>query len=78
MVANQLFPLLGIGEEKVRPNTLAFGKLISVDGRRLKILEIRRDATWYKKTSHFQLSGITWLQFGGHYEEALWAIGGTQ
>ena len=47
-----------------------------VNRGRASLLEMNPDATWDDKPTEYRLSGITRVNFGGDYENALHIVGG--
>lgn len=52
------------------------GRVLHVDRRRVRLLEITPEATWEEKPGDVRLAEITRVDFGGDYEDALCAVGG--
>ena len=75
--AAERFPLVTIHKERDQPNACYIGKVISVEGGIVWMLEIGPDAKWDAAPSAHKLGEITRVNFGGDYEDALALIGGT-
>jgi len=75
--AAEQFALVTIHKEREQPDTCNIGKVISVEGGIVWMLEIAPDAQWDEELSPHKLSEITRVNFGGDYEDALALIGGT-
>jgi hypothetical protein len=74
--ATALFPLIAIHREKINPDTCKIGKVIELNDKRVRFLEIDPDAVWANKPTTVRLSDITRVDFGGGYEDALHIVGG--
>ena len=75
--ANRLFPIVTIHRERVKPDSCWIGRVLDVTNKSVLLHEIGPDAVWDKKSTRFQLSEITRVEFGGGYEEALHLVGGS-
>jgi hypothetical protein len=75
--AAERFPLVTIHKERDQPDACWVGKVISVEGGIVWMLEIGPDAQWDAAPSAHKLGEITRVNFGGDYEDALALIGGT-
>lgn len=75
--AAERFPLVTIHKERDQPDACWVGKVISVEGGIVWLLEIGPDAKWDSAPSAHKLGEITRVNFGGDYEGALALIGGT-
>ena len=75
--AAERFPLVTIHKERDQPDACYIGKVISVEGGIVWMLEIGPDAKWDPAPSAHKLGEITRVNFGGDYEDALALIGGT-
>jgi len=74
--ANDLFPLITIHRERVKPDTCEIGRITDISKSHLLLLEIGPDALWYRRPTKIPLKDITRVGFGGGYEEALHLVGG--
>jgi hypothetical protein len=74
--ANQIFPLITIHRERVRPENCWIGKVIDITKDHLFLLQIDAHAKWDENPTRFLLREITRVDFGGGYEEALHLVGG--
>ena len=75
--AGRHFPLVTIHREGVDSGVCHIGKVVDVDARRVTLLEIQPDATWDTDPESYLLGEITRVDFGGGYEDALFAVGGA-
>jgi hypothetical protein len=75
--ASQISPLITIHRERKCPDSCWIGKVKSVTGEHVTLLEIGPDAGWDEKPSKYLLREITRVDFGGGYEEALHLVGGS-
>ena len=75
--AAEHFPLVTIHKERDQPDACWVGKVISVEGGIVWMLEIGPDAKWDAAPSAHKLGEITRVNFGGDYEDALALIGGA-
>jgi len=75
--AAERFPLVTIHKERDRPDACYVGKVISVEGGIVWMLEIGPDAKWDAAPTAHKLGEITRVNFGGDYEDALALIGGS-
>lgn len=74
--AAERFALVTIHKERDQPDACYVGKVISVEGGIVWMLEIGPDARWDAAPSAHKLAEITRVNFGGDYEDALALIGG--
>lgn len=75
--AGNLFPLLTIHREQVKPDVCWIGRIQEVSPRQVSVLEIGPDAAWDEKPTSYKLNEITSVEFGGEYERALILVGGS-
>jgi len=75
--ANRLFPLLSLHQEIADPEDCLIGKVLTVGRTQLEFIEIDPDAEWSEESSSLPLAGLTRIDFGGGYEEALLLVGGS-
>lgn len=71
------FPLVSIHREEVDRNVCWIGRVLSMRGGRVSLLQIDPSAKWKRRTSEYRLSELTRLSFGGDYEDALHLIAGN-
>ena len=69
--AGRVFPLVTIQRERVNPEVCWIGRILSVNGDHVSMLDINPDATWIKSRRSYRLREITRVNFGGDYENAL-------
>jgi len=69
--AGRLYPLVTIFRERVDPASCWIGRVLDVDDRRVRLLEIDPSASWEPDPSEYRIPEITRVDFGGGYEEAL-------
>lgn len=74
--ASRLFPLVTIHREGVDPHVCEIGRVLEVDDRHVRLLEIDPDARWHAEPSEYRISQITRVDFGGGYEQALALVAG--
>jgi hypothetical protein len=75
--AGRAFPLLTIHRERVDPDVCWIGRVLGIDRGRLSLLEIDTDAKWENSSEEHRIAEITRVDFGGDYENALYAVGGV-
>jgi hypothetical protein len=75
--ASRLFPLVTIHRERVDPAVCQIGRVLAVDDRRVRLLEIDPDAKWRGEPREYATSEITRVDFGCGYEEALALVNGA-
>ena len=75
--ASILFPLVTIHREKADPDVCHIGKVVATNRSRVKLLEIDPHAHWHETATSIALKGITRIDFGGDYEDALSLVGGA-
>jgi hypothetical protein len=69
------WPLLTLFVEADDPEVCFVGQPVSVSSRHLRLLPISPAAEWQEEPIRFDLRDVTRIQFGGRYEEALYALG---
>ncbi len=74
--AAKAFPLVTLHYEKADPDVCFIGRVFGVGRSKLKMLEIGPGADWSAEATAFSLSGITRIEFGADYEDALYLVGG--
>jgi len=74
--AGRLFPVVTVHRDEVAPESCEIGKVVRVSAESVSLLEIGPDADWDEQPTHYAVSEITKLEFGGGYEEALVLVGG--
>jgi hypothetical protein len=74
--AGQVFPLVAIHREEIRPSACRIGRVLDIKRGRVSLLEINPDATWDDAPFEYRLGEITCVSFGGQYEDALHLVGG--
>jgi hypothetical protein len=70
------FPLATIHCETQDADACRIGRVLSVRGGRVSLLEITPRATWDDEPTAYALSAITRVGFGEDYEEALYLVSG--
>lgn len=75
--AGAAYPLVTIHTERRDPDVCYVGRPEGVDGRGLRLREITPAGEWRRKATHWRLSDITRIDFGGRYEVALDLVGGA-
>jgi hypothetical protein len=75
--AGALYPLVTIHREKVEPDVCHIGRVVGTSEKRVTLLEIGPDAQWDEAEVAYPIKGITRVDFGGGYEDALALVGGT-
>ena len=75
--SNNAFPLVTIHHEESDPDVCHIGCVISVGPDRVFLHEISPDATWEESPTGHPLEGITRVNFGGDYENALHLVGSS-
>ena len=76
LTASREFPLVTIHREEINAQGCHVGRVVSVTGDEVRLLEINPDATWDAEPMIYRLSEITCVSFGGDYEDALYLVGG--
>jgi hypothetical protein len=74
--AARSFPLVTIHAESSDPDVCRIGRVVEVNRGRVSMLEINPDAKWDETPTRHRLNGITRVNFGGDYEDALQLVGG--
>jgi hypothetical protein len=74
--AGRIAPLVTIHTEADDPEVCFVGRVVSIEGGILWMLEIGPDAVWDADASAHRLDDITRVDFGGGYEQALDLVGG--
>jgi hypothetical protein len=74
--ANRLFHVAATHREGADPGSCRIDRVHHVDHRRVTLLGITPDATWEEKPGDVRLAEITRVDFGGDFEDALYAVGG--
>ena len=69
------FPLISIHTGRVDPDVCYIGRVLSIEGGIVWMLEIDADAVWDADPSAHKLIEITRVDFGGDYEDALRLVG---
>lgn len=77
LTAARAFPLVTIHQEKVDPSVCWIGRVTDVRDGRVTLREIGPDARWDAHLETYRLSGITRVDFGGDYEDALYSVAGA-
>ncbi len=73
--AGARYPLVTIHREMIEPDICRIGRVVSTTASRVTLLQIAPDARWDATPIAYPLSGITRVDFGGDYEDALWLVG---
>lgn len=68
--------LIAIHLEADDPDVCFIGRPLGFDGRRLVLQEINPRGVWHDRPTYWRTSGITRVDFGGRYEQALIEVGG--
>ena len=68
-------PLVSIEDENDAPNACYIGTVEQLTARTVTLFEVSPDAEWYRHR-RWKLADLTWVQFGGPYEAALYAVAG--
>jgi hypothetical protein len=68
-------PLIAIEKERERP-AMWIGEIEGIDADRVWLLEVRRKATWRKRSRGYRLRAITAVSIESHYLTALSAVAG--
>lgn len=71
------FSLVSIHREEVDRNVCWIGRVLSVQGGRVSLLQIDPSAEWKRRPSEYRLAELTRLTFGGDYEGALHLVAGN-
>lgn len=74
--AGRIAPLVTIHTEADDPEVCSVGRVVSIEGGILWMLEIGPDAVWDADPTAHRLGDITRVDFGGDYEQALDLVGG--
>ncbi|MFC8597789.1 hypothetical protein [Isoptericola sp. NPDC057191] len=74
--AAALAPMSATFVELDRPDICYVGSLVSVDDRRLRLLEVDTQGQWHRKTRSLDPDDVTRIDFGGRYEETLALVAG--
>ncbi|ROZ61448.1 hypothetical protein [Ramlibacter sp. WS9] len=75
--SSRAFPLVTIHQEKLDPEVCHIGRVVGISRGRVSLLEITPDAEWESKPDLYAVKDITRVNFGGDYEDALYAVGGN-
>ena len=73
--AGQNFPLVSVFDEG-QDNVCWIGKVVAVTEHEVRLTYINPDARFDREPSSYLLDGITRVDFGGSYEEALHLVAG--
>jgi hypothetical protein len=73
---SKTFPTVAIHREIEDSSICHIGKIVRVDAEHVHLLEIDPDAKWEEEPTHYRITEITRLDFGGGYEDALALVGG--
>ncbi len=76
LTAGQAFPLVAIHREEVDPDVCWIGRILEVTPELVRILEVGPDAVWETTPEEYLLKEITYVNFGGDYEDALHLVAG--
>lgn len=74
--AARAFPLVTIHRERISHGACWIGRVLGIERGRVALREINPDATWDRGPTHYGVSEITRVDFGGDYEDALFLVGG--
>lgn len=75
--ASGQFPLVTIHTEGDDSDVCYIGRVLTIEGGIVWMLEIDADAVWDADPTPHRLIGITRVDFGGDYEDALHLVGGA-
>jgi len=70
-------PIVALHEEDDDEAPCRIGAITEVGDERVRMVEIDPNADWSTQASEVRLSGITRIDFGGAYEDALRLVGGA-
>jgi hypothetical protein len=70
------YPLITIHREIVNADVCAIGRVVDIRDGCVSLLEIGPDGKWEHTPTVYRLKDITRVDFGGAYENALYAVGG--
>jgi hypothetical protein len=70
------FSLVTLHLEKSLPDVCFIGRLVGVRKRTAEIREVSPQATWLREPTKWPLRKVTRIDFGGAYENALYAVAG--
>lgn len=76
--AGTAYPLVTIHSENIDPEVCHVGKPEGFDRRGLQMREVSPAGEWDLDPTHWRLSDITRVDFGGRYETALDLVAGTR
>jgi hypothetical protein len=76
--AGSQYPLITIHTEKLRPDVCYIGAFYGFAKGQVGLLSLTTNAFWEDEVTGFQLSGITRVDVGGHYEVALRQVAGPR
>lgn len=71
--ARRLFPLVTVWREAVTADSCFIGAITDLSAETLTLKEITPDGVWESATSQYALRDLTRVDFGGAYEDALFA-----
>jgi hypothetical protein len=75
--ANQIFPLVAIHREKMKPGVCHIGRVTRISKDKFWMREIDTDASWDDdELFRYKLSDVTLVEFDGDYERGLHEAGG--
>lgn len=69
--ASDLFPLVRIFVEAVDPRATVIGRPVRCGARKLRLREMTRRGHWLPGTTTWPMAGVTRIEFGRRYDEAL-------
>lgn len=69
-------PLVKIQDENDAPNACYIGTVEQLTDRTVTLFEVSPDAEWHRH-GRWKLADLTWVEFGGPYEAALYAVAGA-
>ncbi|MCU7730062.1 hypothetical protein ODJ79_40645 [Actinoplanes sp. KI2] len=70
------FSLITLHLERSTPDACFIGRLVGIRKRAIGIREVSPQATWDPRPTKWRLRKITRIDFGGAYENALYAVAG--
>jgi hypothetical protein len=73
---SEIFPIVTIHLERLKPNVCYIGKAVSVTAMQIPLHEITPDGEWLDEPQPYNLSEINKVSFGGEYEESLLLVAG--
>jgi hypothetical protein len=69
--------MVSVFDEFDEPDVCWIGAVASLDGSKLRLLEVNTRGGWARKPRSFDPADVTRIDFGGGYEEALGLVAGS-